>query len=401
MIRKFKSFYAIAMALALVASASAFAQSSPQGAGSAPENQRNVAAIAAERNDVRMHLAHAMPLVNNDSHAMTPFVSASGSVTNTSAAASTFRAYPASCLTNPLPAQATGPVYSANVVLAANDGSPNPVPEPVTISVWRVACSQNTSATLMRIERKSELYMQYVLFPGIRMAQGSVMFDDPSHLDFIRNAVEPNTIYSTVYPDDPVPYSTTFVLEYFRDPAYVGQNYNKTLSLRIDNFFLAGNQFFINNIPAYAPTSGTYPAAFLPIPLSGYLSGNYYDPQHSGEGINVEVDELAGGARVLFFAWFTFDDLGAPYWLFGSSGFNDGDTSVSVPTAFESNGGFAGAFGPKATTTLWGNVTFTFPDCNHLTLQYASQSGLPAHTPIGSGTLNWQRLTSINGIVCQ
>ncbi len=324
--------------------------------------------------------------------------------------ANSYRAYPPSCLSDPLPDTPVAPAYSTLVDLAEmNPATKSLIVETVTISIWRVACSSSNaatsgyhSATLMRIQRQAQYegdLNQYPYFPGVRIAQNNVNFDDTALRDFVRLPVEPNTVISTTYVDDPIIYSTTYVLEYLPSSVSDTQNFNSAFNMRFDNFFNGGQVFL--GVPAYAPTQATYPAAFQSQPLSGYLSGNYYDPNHSGEGINIEVDELANGSRVLFFAWFTYDDLGLPYWIYGSNGFNNGDTLVNVPTNYGSNGGFAGAFGAKAPSSAWGNVGFMFQDCNHVTMQYASLAGLPAHTPSGSGVLIWQRLTTVNGLTCE
>ncbi len=373
---------------------------------------RNQAAMDAERVLVQQRLAQKSK-AGAASHLVRGLIANSGIAQADSTSqliANGFRAYPPSCLSDPLPDTPTAPAYSTLMDLAEIDPSTKAyVVETVTITLWRVACSSSNaatsgykSATLMRIQRQAQYEghtNQFPLFPGVRVSQNGVAFDDPSFRDLVRLPVEPNTVISTTYVDDPIVNSTTYVLEYLPSSVSDTQNFNSAFNMRFDNFF-NGGQIFLG-VPAYAPTQATYPAAFQAQPLSGYLSGNYYDPNHSGEGINIEVDELANGSRVLFFAWFTYDDLGFPYWISGSSGFNAGDNYVSVPTGYSSNGGFAGAFGAKAPQTLWGNVAFSFPDCNHVTMQYASVSGLPAHTPNGTGMLNWQRLTTLNGLTCE
>jgi hypothetical protein len=373
---------------------------------------RNQAAVDAERVIVQQRLAQkskagaASHLVRGSSG--NPGIQQADSTNQL--IANGYRAYPPSCLSDPLPDTPTAPAYSIPMDLAEiNPATKSYVVETVTISLWRVACSSSDaatsgykSATLMRIQRQAQYEgdtNQFPLFPGVRVSQNGVAFDDPGFRDFVRLPVEPNTVISTTYVDDPIVNSTTYVLEYLPSSISNTQNFNNAFNARFDNF-IPGGQVFLG-VPAYAPTQATYPAAFQAQPLSGYLSGNYYDPNHSGEGINIEVDELSSGLRTLFFAWFTYDDLGFPYWISGSNVFNTGDTYVNVPTGYGSNGGFAGAFGAKAPQTLWGNVAFVFADCNHVNMQYASVSGLPAHTPSGNGVLNWQRLTTLNGLTCE
>ncbi|QBB72297.1 hypothetical protein ELE36_19050 [Pseudolysobacter antarcticus] len=252
----------------------------------------------------------------------------------------------------------------------------------------------------MRIQRQAAYEgdsTQYPLFPGIRMAQTSsgVGFDDLTGRDFIRNAVEPNTVISTVYADDPIVNSTTYVLEYIPDPAYNVQNYNNAFSLRFNNFFNGNNYFYSGLMPTYAPTNATYPAAFQPMPISGYQSGNWVDKTTpSNENMLIQVYEIPNDTtkRALLFTWVAYAADGLPLNLEGNAIYNIGDTTVSSPVVVvTTNGG----------QSLWGNVTFTFSDCNTSQFTYTNNSGQPG--PTGSGSRTWSRLLNlnINGIVCQ
>ena len=136
---------------------------------------------------------------------------------------------------------------------------------------------------------------------------------------------------------------------------------------------------------------------------SGYLSTNWYDPNHNGEGMLVQVyDNGDGLTRTFTAAWYTFDNLGIPYWLFAQGAFNIGARSTgNVDTFYGSNGGFAGNFGSSATFTKWGTINVSFPDCNHMNFSFNGTTGDP-NGPSGSGTrTNWQRLANINSLVCE
>jgi len=373
-------------------------------------SQRNEAAVAAERSSLQLRLAATAK--NGVSISANRGVRTSSSTPGTNQNNSTdevisngYHAYPPSCLSDPLPSTTSGPVISLPVNLAEFD--PNAhivVTEGVTISVWRVACvsltGQAESATLLRIQRQTAFEgdsTQYPLFPGIRMSQTSsgVGFDNPSGLDFIRNAVEPNTVISTVYADDPVVNSTTYVLEYIPDPAFNVQNYNNAFNLRFDNFFLSNNYFYTGVMPTYAPTNATYPAAFQPMPISGYQSGNWVDKATpSNENMLIQVYEIPNDPtrRAFLFTWVAYAANGLPLNLEGNAIYNLGDTTVSSPVVIvTTNGG----------QSLWGNVTFTFSDCNTSQFTYTNNSGQPG--PSGSGARTWSRLLglNINGIVCQ
>ena len=49
----------------------------------------------------------------------------------------------------------------------------------------------------------------------------------------------------------------------------------------------------------------------------------------------------------------------------------------------------------------WGPATVSFPDCNTMTLTYASNPGLPAGVPTGNGTRTWSRLANVNALACE
>ncbi|MGA8278365.1 MAG: hypothetical protein WB784_09230 [Rhodanobacteraceae bacterium] len=348
--------------------------------------------------------------------------SATGNGQPKNLAANVVRAYPPSCLSDPLATTVTGPSWSRSVDLFEADANGTNSLETVTITIWRVACSSSeffTSATLMRIDRQSAFEGDNVVFPtfpGVRVAQvnnvNDIGFDDPDGRDFVRVAPEPNTVISDITTDSPVIFSTTYVLENF---PYQGSGYfdfNLPFSIRFDNFYVDSNgqpsgQFFIN-VPGYDPTPSTYPAAFESLPINGYLSSNWYDPAHSGEGVITQIAEFPPTANgtvftQIVFDWFTYDVDGLPFWISGNALIDASHPrSVTVPAIYLNDGGFAGDFGANATQNSWGTVTFEFPDCNSLTFSYASNgTPQPSYVPTGSGTLNLQRLVSVNGLTCE
>ena len=77
-----------------------------------------------------------------------------------------------------------------------------------------------------------------------------------------------------------------------------------------------------------------------------------------------------------------------------------GARTIMIPGLFFGGGGFAGNFTPPLQSQSWGNVTFSFPSCNSLTLQFASTHN-NATAPVGSGLRFWNRLTGVNGFGCE
>ena len=313
--------------------------------------------------------------------------------------------YPPSCLADPLPDQTSGPVYSKNVSLAAFNENTHQIDstEIVTIKIWRVACSNGqfyNSATLMRIDRNSNSTTIYPVFPSIRVKQGSGGFDSITSL--ARVAVEPNTWISDVYVDTPVIYDTTFVLENYDSTQTSIFDYNLPFSVQFNNLFASNNLFYID-VPAYIPTTATYPAAFENIPISGYLSSNWYDPTADGEGIVLQVYELKNDPQKLTVAlgWFAFDPAGLPFWIFGQADIPRGAKVANVSMVYLTGGGLGGS-GGAANVKTWGSATISFADCDNMNFSYASNAGLPAGVPQGSrSNLQWIRIASVNALACQ
>jgi hypothetical protein len=327
------------------------------------------------------------------------------------------RAYPPSCLGAPLPDQSSGPVYSTHVNLYNPDAQGGV--EDVTATIWRIACSSSgqhqpynsdglqNAVTLLRLDRgpgRDGDTTSFPDFPDVRVAQGGIAFDDPGQRDFVRLATDPNTFVADTSVASPLPYSTTFVLENYPFRGAAQFNFNFGFELRIDPGLGAGEIRSIR-VPAYSPGTRSYPAAFQPLPITGYLTSNWYDPAHSGEGMVVQVFESpgAGGAnRQLAFDWFTFDAAGRPFWIAGNAAVrSDAPAYITVPAFYFGNGGFAGNFGARADALSWGEVRLEFADCNRLTVYYSGNQGLPAGVPGGSGTLHYQRLGNVNGLACE
>jgi hypothetical protein len=156
-------------------------------------------------------------------------------------------------------------------------------------------------------------------------------------------------------------------------------------------------------IPAYDPS--LYPTASESLPISGYVAGNWYDPAHSGEGVQTEIGDFKGSdnfatQRYLTFAWYTFDASGVPYWIFGSGGFTAGDRQATVPLIYASGGGFAGG-GGAALQANWGSVVVDFPNCTSMHFSFESADNLPPAIPHGVGSRTWTRASQINGMTCE
>ncbi len=155
-------------------------------------------------------------------------------------------------------------------------------------------------------------------------------------------------------------------------------------------------------MPDYNPTATTYPAASQPLPINGYLSGSWYDPTHSGEGILTQVYDVDGKTRIFAATWYTFDSAGIPFWLVAQGTFNVGATSIpNMAVTYRTGGGFAGNFTPPAPLQTWGTMSVSFPSCQKMTFTYSGSAGAVNGGPAGTGSKTFSRIGSINSLGCQ
>jgi hypothetical protein len=322
--------------------------------------------------------------------------------------ANPLRAYPPSCLADPLPDQTSGPTYSTTANLAAyNSNTDQFILEGVTITVWRVVCSSSqffTSATLLRIQRQSQFEgdrVIYPLFPSIEVNQGSIDFGETPE-SYVRSATSPNTLRADTLVDTPIPDSTTFVLENYSGNGAGFFDFNLAFGLRFNNLFNSNNFFFVS-VPTYNPTAGTYPAAFQNLPISGYMSTNWFDPTANGEGIVLQIYEPVGDTQnlVVSFTWTAYDPSGIPFWLSGQATIARGAKTANATMFYRTGGGLGGNAGAASGPIIWGTATVSFPDCNTMVLTYASNPGQPSGIPTGNGTRTWQRIANVNALACE
>ncbi len=122
------------------------------------------------------------------------------------------------------------------------------------------------------------------------------------------------------------------------------------------------------------------------------LSGNWFDPATSGQGITVEANPVSGA---LFFAWYTYAPNGAAAgvagqrWYTGLGNFAAGQRSVAVQL-YETTGGiFDTVSVPAPSTVPVGTGTVAFQGCSGLALTYAFTGGSMSGK---SGTQTLQRI---------
>jgi hypothetical protein len=126
--------------------------------------------------------------------------------------------------------------------------------------------------------------------------------------------------------------------------------------------------------------------------IGGGISGSWYDPSQSGHGFLIEVIKGTDQAQAI---WFAFDNSGNQAWIAGEGAISGNQVTMSALLVD------GGRFPPHFDASLierngWGTLTFTFADCDHGTVQWATSN--QAFT--SSGTMNLVRLTSIEGTSC-
>ncbi len=131
------------------------------------------------------------------------------------------------------------------------------------------------------------------------------------------------------------------------------------------------------------------------VTLGGYLTGSWYDPMQSGQGFQLE---FTNQADTVIATWFTFEPgvTGKPVWIYSQGTYNPTQSSVTLNAAVEHGASFPPAFKPSDVVQVpWGTLTFSFSDCNHATVNWAST--VPGY---GSGSEQLVRMTSIAGTSC-
>ena len=140
-----------------------------------------------------------------------------------------------------------------------------------------------------------------------------------------------------------------------------------------------------------APMGDLTAALELGATIDANYTGSWYDPQQSGQGVNLEV---LGGQLVAY--WFVFDDAGNPQTIYGVGPISGNQATVTGARSL------GGKFPPNfveadVKQTAWGQLNFTFDSCHAGTMTWTtSVAGFGS----GSGSMSLTRLTTPSGTVC-
>ena len=315
--------------------------------------------------------------------------------------ANAYRNYPPSCASYPLPDKPSGTTWSATVPALATTSVGTTI-ENLVVTVWRVPCSSSGQATpynangaknamtLVRIDRADDsLATQVPLRPRLLFSQGTTTFG------VIRVAAEPNTALSEAAYAAAMPGSATYVLENYPITGMPQFDYKTAFKLSVIGG--AGTMVDIN-VPAYDPTSATYPDAFAPIAIDGYAAAQWYNAARN-EGVIVQVAENFDGAhptrRQLIIDLLTKDAAGNPFWIVGGTAFDPvagGVRSLDLPVSYlTTNNGII----------EWGSIHVVLTNCNRMDLNFTPNQTLAAGVPVITGTISYDRLLSANGMLCE
>ncbi|MEO8672141.1 MAG: hypothetical protein ABI411_12560 [Tahibacter sp.] len=259
-------------------------------------------------------------------------------------------------------------------------------------SVRRIACGNGAAALLFSISDIARYTSPAnLIFPGLRAVQ-----DGRTSVLQAKTLVHGDLVPVGEYGTIVAPFFNGFVLT-SEDPVF---DANRAFQVIVDDP-LRARQSATFAVAAYQPTPETYPDAFGPRPVNGRYAGNFFDPAKPGEGIVVEIGDVTGrpGIHFLQFAWHSFDNDGAPFWISGGTSFEGRPRHLHMTSAYRSGGRFGGARAADAQSP-WGTVDIEFNDCHTAVIEYAAIDGLPPGIPAGFGRLQWQRLTGISGYEC-
>jgi len=135
--------------------------------------------------------------------------------------------------------------------------------------------------------------------------------------------------------------------------------------------------------------------------IVGGISGNWYNPTANQGGHGFQIEILPGNGILAI--WFVFNPAGnAQTWIYSQGSYSPTSNTVSIDAFLEQGQGLA--FPPNynpvgLTATPWGQIQFTFTDCNNGTVAWKSNA---ASAAAGYGDVSFPitRLTSIAGTTC-
>ena len=152
----------------------------------------------------------------------------------------------------------------------------------------------------------------------------------------------------------------------------------KYLMIKVLGLVFLAQPLFAQHVPVNLPN------------VRAAMSGNWYNPEQSGHGVQIEILD---GARAVV-AWYTYDGTGQPLWLFGV-GPVVGNTIEAELAEFSGGRPPADWAAAEPGAEPWGSVQISFAGCDLGTLSWDS-----ADPEFGTGELELERLTGLQGHRC-
>lgn len=127
--------------------------------------------------------------------------------------------------------------------------------------------------------------------------------------------------------------------------------------------------------------------------LNGF-SGGFYNPERSGEGLQVHITDL-DGVRTPVVYWPTYDRSGRQLWLFGMGTIEGERISVDQLRQF-SGASFGSDFDPESVIDqVWGELQLDYHGCDQVTMSYSAESA-----DYGTGQIEMERLYHLGQTTC-
>ncbi len=281
------------------------------------------------------------------------------------------------CVAVPLTTVPSGPTWSFEV----NTAGSNTAPAVVRGTFWRKPCATPGDAQLL---------LTFTAVSGTPFVCGGL------RVVLIQNTQQTNDVFLDTDPNNGL--LDSFCGSLLVPTTTVLNEFNSSFAFDDDSSFsfvyLAGTSASPNAsvaVGGYNPADYGLPT-LLP-PISGQLSGSYYDPARNGEGVLVEAGQV-GTRHVLFLTWYTYAG-GLQRWIAGNVDYTAGTTEITVPLLLTTGGYFGSAFdSSQVQWSNWGNATLSFPTCTTMRFQWVEFGGQ-------AGTYQYQRLLEgLDGVSC-
>jgi len=135
------------------------------------------------------------------------------------------------------------------------------------------------------------------------------------------------------------------------------------------------------------------------VDLGGYLSGNWFNPDQSGHGFQLEF--TTSGDLVAI--WFVYKPDGSGQtWIYAQGAYDSTKNVVTIPAEILDGAKFPPNFDPHDVGpqggALWGTLTFAFSDCDHATVSW--HSDVVGYDRQNDVPLALSRATRIAGTSC-